>query len=126
MPPPPGITYITNGKSLELSWRPPILAQSVSGFAVLFKTSNTKTTYDLLLANLQSSFAKLNVSTGRDYEVFVAVLNAEDEMPGYFQRISCKLKYRSMLDFHGGAILKEKSLLETMLTGYLCYLINNY
>ena len=92
LPPPPGITYITNGKSLELSWRAPILAQSVSGFAILFKTSNTKTAYDLLLANLQSSFAKLNVDTSKDYEVFVAVLNAEDEMPGYFQRISCKLK----------------------------------
>ena len=105
LPPPPAIRYSTTSeKRLDITWLPQGITSTerVSGYEFLFKPPNTKIAYNLFIhpaVQLQLT-TSLTVDTSKDYEIFVAVLDADDGMPGYFQRILCKLHYK-ILDFHG-------------------------
>ena len=106
LPPPPGIRYSTiSEKRLNITWPPQVITgtERVSGYEFLFKPSNTKIAYNLFIhpeVQLQlTTITSLTVDTSKDYEIFVAVLDADNGMPGYFQRILCKLHYK-ILDFH--------------------------
>ena len=102
LPPPPALRYSTTSeKRLDISWLPQVTTDTkrVSGYEFLFKRSNTKIAYNLFIYPGLQLTTNLTVDTSKDYEIFVAVLDADDGMPGYFQRILCKLHYK-VLDFH--------------------------
>ena len=90
-PPPAVQSYQTLNKSIRITWRDNPNPLEVAGsYKILFKV------VDKMVSYTEKHFAvpKISVDVGidisKDYEIFVAYLDAEQGMPGYFQKILCK------------------------------------
>ena len=91
-PPPAVQSYQTRNKSIALTWIDhPNPLEVAESYEILFKVVDKMVSYTQKQFTVPNRSVVVPIDTSKDYEIFVAYLDAKQRMPGHFERILCKL-----------------------------------